>query len=155
MILSFSESNQHDDTSQEQDLQDSRSTNASDGQDDGQDVQPDHDEDEITSSGCGFCFLEPCVTSVHRHWLGDGQPPHKNNPGLRKERYKKYWRVIANCGGWNHPRYIHRKAMAENDEDDGMQVWNKREIMPECVLKQVRGLYPNPPGQPYMGHKWN
>jgi hypothetical protein len=29
-----------------------------------------------------------------------------------------------------------------------------REIMPDCVLSVVRGLYPNPPSQPYMGHKW-
>ena len=29
-----------------------------------------------------------------------------------------------------------------------------REIIPECVLNLVRGLYPNPPDTPYLGHKW-
>ena len=29
-----------------------------------------------------------------------------------------------------------------------------REIMTECVLKLVRGLYPNLPDTPYLGHKW-
>ena len=29
-----------------------------------------------------------------------------------------------------------------------------REIMPECVLNLVRGLYPNPPDTPILGHRW-
>ena len=29
-----------------------------------------------------------------------------------------------------------------------------REILPQCILDLVRGIYPNLPGQPYMGHKW-
>jgi hypothetical protein len=27
-----------------------------------------------------------------------------------------------------------------------------REVMPDCVLHQVRQLYPNPKDVPYMGH---
>ena len=30
--------------------------------------------------------------------------------------------------------------------------YNKHPIMPQCVLDQVPGLYPNPPGMPYLGH---
>ena len=28
-----------------------------------------------------------------------------------------------------------------------------RERMPNCVIKDVRSRFPNPPGIPYMGHK--
>jgi hypothetical protein len=30
----------------------------------------------------------------------------------------------------------------------------EREIMPDCVLNQVRALYPNIPGIEYMNHQW-
>lgn len=56
---------------------------------------------------------------------------------------------------WNHPRYQAKKAEHFNrDEEVENIVWTQREIMPECVLSLVRDLYPNPPGRPYMGHKW-
>ena len=37
---------------------------------------------------------------------------------------------------------------------DNVCVWTLREIMPLYVVNLVRSLYPNPQGQPYMGHKW-
>ena len=40
------------------------------------------------------------------------------------------------------------------DHVDETVVYVLREIMPECVLKLVRGLYPNLPDTPYLGHKW-
>ena len=30
-----------------------------------------------------------------------------------------------------------------------------REVMPICVLVQLRALNPNPKGKPYMDHMWN
>jgi hypothetical protein len=44
--------------------------------------------------------------------------------------------------------------MLARDQVDEYVVTVAREIMPDCVLSVVRGLYPNPPSQPYMGHKW-
>ena len=41
------------------------------------------------------------------------------------------------------------------DEEAIVCVGSIREIMQDCVLKFVRGLYPNPESQPYMGHKWH
>ena len=40
------------------------------------------------------------------------------------------------------------------DHIDGTVVHVLREIMPECVLKLVRGLYPYPPDTPYLAHRW-
>jgi hypothetical protein len=42
--------------------------------------------------------------------------------------------------------------MLARDKVDEYVVTVAREIMPDCVLSVVRGLYPNPPSQPYMGH---
>ena len=40
------------------------------------------------------------------------------------------------------------------DHADETVVHMLREIMTECVLKLMRGLYPNIPDIPYLGHKW-
>ena len=40
------------------------------------------------------------------------------------------------------------------DHVDETAVYVLREITPECVLKLVRGLYPNLSDTPYLGHKW-
>jgi hypothetical protein len=54
-------------------------------------------------------------------------------------------------GGWAKAQYIQKKrALGGTDR----AVLHRREIMPDCVLKFCRGLYPNPVGQPYLGHKW-
>ena len=59
-----------------------------------------------------------------------------------------------------------KKHLALQQEDNGQNdeiVWSNatgskasvREIMPECVLKFVRNLYPSPPQYTNMGHKWH
>jgi len=59
------------------------------------------------------------------------------------------------------PRYIERKeTILAADPHKKQNAWSgpakhKRDIMPDCVLKLVRGWLPNPPAKPYMGHKWS
>ena len=108
---------------------------------------------------CPFCFLRPCVTFFRQQWLGDGQRPNRANGPLRTDKYKKFWAVLSHRGAWTEPRYTAKKRHAldlENrtgQEDDNL-VWTHRrshhvrEIMPDCVLKLVRGLYPNPASVP-------
>ena len=56
-------------------------------------------------------------------------------------------------GAWRHLLYVRKKETAMcRDHIDGTVVLVLREIMPECVLKLVRGLYPYPPDTPYRGH---
>ena len=62
-------------------------------------------------------------------------------------------------GGWHDRKYVEKKErLYVLDEGDGVvQIGGHggiRDVMPDCVLNLVRGLYPNPPGQSYMGHKW-
>ena len=43
--------------------------------------------------------------------------------------------------------YKNLKSAAGLSDDD------VRELMPECVIADVRKRFPNPPEIPYMGHK--
>ena len=63
---------------------------------------------------------------------------------------------------WSDERYLHKKQLALQQEVNRQNdeiVWagrvSVREIMPDCVLKFVRNLYPNLPQYTYMGHKWH
>jgi hypothetical protein len=66
--------------------------------------------------------------------------------------------VIDQRCGWRDARYLQRKAsLLHREDEDNVWISNNtvREVMPVCVLNQVRNLYPNPSGHPYMGHRWN
>ena len=46
-------------------------------------------------------------------------------------------------GGWRDPRYLAKKAAVEGEPDnDPNWIPSIHEIMPDCILKLVRGLYP-------------
>lgn len=100
---------------------------------------------------CPHCFLPTCVTEVNKEavWLGDGREACLENAGTRRNIYFRYWNCLSNLDAWDHPLYIAKKTAGAEGS-----VYHKREIMPNCVLKKVRGLYPNPTDCPYMGHKW-
>ena len=113
---------------------------------------------------CIYCFLRPCVTTHRQSWLGGGRTARLANRVTRKTLYEKFWSVMDHRGAWNDPRYLHKKETAiEQADNEEVIVWVKapkarqsiRKIMPECILKLVRNLYPNPPGVNYMGHKWH
>lgn len=54
---------------------------------------------------------------------------------------------------WKKKRYLRKKAlMMHRLEVDQTVVVQHREVMPDCVLNLVRGLYPNLPNVPYVGH---
>ena len=103
-------------------------------------------------SECLHCFLAPCITENRQLWLAQ-QPldPHVRNSGLRKLKYKQFWKMMDREGAWKLQKYIRKKSTHLGDDGS---VWTLREIMPFCVVHLVRSLYPNPQGQPYMGHKW-
>ena len=112
------------------------------------------DNNQQPENMCQHCYLSPCITTYHQSWLGHGAVPHARNAPLRKKKYKLFWKVISEHGGWLRPMYREKKQRLLNRTMDDSIVWTPREIMPDCVLHLVRGLYPNPPGQAYMGHKW-
>lgn len=102
---------------------------------------------------CLFCFCLPCVATCKQKWLGSGQPANIRNSAIRKRLYKKYWTMMSTRNAWRHPLYIQKKTRTLSI-DNPCTVNIQREIMPECILDLVRGLYPNPNGIPYQGHHW-
>ena len=132
--------------------------NDGNGDDGGDDSDDENDDGSDAESGCRFCFLSPCIITHRQLWLPD-QPaqPHARNSELRKQKYKKFWKIMDLNGGWKHQKYIRKKRRLLG-LDDTNTVWVGigaiREVMPHCILDLVRGIYPNPPEQPYMGHKW-
>ena len=144
-------------TSGAHDTSDNNNNDDNDG-DGGDDSGGESDDSSNSQGACSFCFLSPCVTTHRQLWLPD-QPahPHPRNSELRKQRYRKFWKLVDMNGGWRHHKYISKKRRLLG-LDDSATVWvgvgSVREVMPQCILDLVRGIYPNPPGQPYMGHKW-
>ena len=103
------------------------------------------------NDNCPYCLNSPCVTITPQSWLGSGHPPRPGNNLIRKKIYRKYWTMLDRRGLWSNPLYLKRKQRLMQEAHVHLTV---REIMPECVLEQVRGLYPNPKNIPYMGHFW-
>ncbi|XP_078700629.1 uncharacterized protein LOC144927195 [Branchiostoma floridae x Branchiostoma belcheri] len=113
---------------------------------------------------CRRCLCRPCVTTPEPLWLGE-QPACEANAGLRKEKYKNFWAIMANMdpSPWYDARYrAKRERRLAEDAERAPDVrrlvttgrGSARDIMPKCVLKLVRAKFPNPPGKPYLGHKW-
>jgi hypothetical protein len=48
-------------------------------------------------------------------------------------------------GLWRHPEYLSKKEQRTARDDP-------REIMPSCIVKDVRRRYPNPPDVPYADY---
>ena len=110
-----------------------------------------------TESKCPYCFCQPCIThELNRQlWWGNGsKEPHVENSGLRKRCYQRFWAMMTHRHVWNTEEYIIKKEqMLAGQNHQNVIVF--RDIMPDCVLKVVRGWFPNPKNIPYMGHKWN
>lgn len=112
---------------------------------------------------CDQCYLQPCVTYYKQGWLVNPKPPQAKNRVTRRRMYGKFWSVMDYRGGWQDYRYIAKKKTELELVGylNTSTVWQtalgsvRRDIMPDCVLTYVRGLYPNPPGVPYVAHKWH
>lgn len=105
---------------------------------------------------CPFCFCQPCVTDekFRQLWWSDNpKPPEPSNSSIRKDIYKRFWVMLSHRGAWDKEEYIQKRANAL-DSIRNNNIVIRREIMPDCVLKIVRGWYPNPSNVSYMGHKW-
>jgi len=108
-------------------------------------VDPGNDQ-VISIAACDFCLRTPCITLSAFKPMGRGEARITNHTKRRKE-YKWYWRTLKDCGLWENPTYLQRK------EDLGCMIDDVREVMPHCVIKDVRNRWPNPPNVPYQGHR--
>ena len=102
---------------------------------------------------CPHCLLSLCITEggSDAEFVGGGQGPCAENRGIRHRQYRRYWTQLDFLGVWQKPRYLARKVESAGGE---WVLVVKRELMPVCVLKKVRTLYPNPSGVPYVEHMW-
>ena len=115
---------------------------------------------------CTYCLCQPCITDVSNKqlwWEEMPTQPAVANSKKRKEHYKRFWTGLLHRGVWENPIYVQRKEAMLADVVQRPNIvlcgprggYHPRDIMPKCVLELVRTWLPNPPSQPYMGHKWN
>lgn len=114
---------------------------ASPGEDQLEDLQNTTD-----TTGCEYCLQTRCITSSPFKPQARGNARINNHIKRRKD-YKWYWRTLKDCGLWEDPVYQARK------EQLGCHIDDAREVMPHCVIKDVRERWPNPPHVPYQGHR--
>lgn len=95
---------------------------------------------------CIHCLQAPCVTTNNIERRGS-RPPDIRNHSFRHKDYRRYWKFLKDIGLWDMSVYQNTKSAAGLSDDD------VRELMPVCVLNDVRKRFPNPPGIPYMGHR--
>ncbi|XP_022784000.1 uncharacterized protein LOC111324652 isoform X2 [Stylophora pistillata] len=98
---------------------------------------------------CMYCRSSPCVLlseTLPARLRVFGQP-RMNNHTKRKGDYRCFYTILNRRGLWLDPIYIARK------EALGCYVGDVREVMPVCVVEDVRKRWPNPDGVPYCGHR--
>lgn len=116
----------------------------------------------LNSNECPDCFSQPCVldkSNEQSWWPNRTALPKKGNRALRRKLYKKFWTMLCHRGVWKDDRYVQRKLSAiARDRRHHHFVWlsntHRRDLMPNCVIRQVRKWFPNLPGQEYVGHLW-
>ena len=95
---------------------------------------------------CPHYNQAPCVVEGSFRCFGSRGQDIRNHSQRHKD-YRNYWKSLKDLGFWENPDYLRRKSAA------GISEVELREVMPVCILKDVRKRYPNPDGIPYMGHK--
>ena len=108
---------------------------------------------------CPHCLCRPCITDEtnrQMYWPANNAVPNRFSNILRRKMYKNFWTMLYNRDVWRDERYRERKAQALGLRNNRQRfVWmHRRDLMPNCVLTQVRQWYPNLPNEPYMGHLW-
>ena len=96
-----------------------------------------------------YCRNAPCVVlseNLPARLRAYGQPRLTNHV-KRKGDYKAYFTILNKKGLWRDAVYLQRK------EALGCYIEDVREIMPVCVVENVRKGWPNPDGVPYCGHR--
>ena len=107
------------------------------------------DHQTTDCSACEFCLQNPCVTTPNDHraaFLSAYGPPRPRNISNRYRDYREYYKMLKKERLWHNPLYINRK------HELGIFIDDVREVMPNCVVGDVRKRWPNPPEIPYEGH---
>lgn len=96
---------------------------------------------------CSFCLQLPCITSQDKAaFLSAHGLPRPQNISKRYKDYKEFYRMLKRAGLWENPLYLNKK------HELGIFIEDVREVLPNCVVSDVRKRWPNPPHIPYKGH---
>ena len=95
---------------------------------------------------CAYCLQPSCIAFSPFKPQGRSDARITNHTKWRKD-YKWYWRTLKDCGLWENPIYQEKK------EKLGCHIDDVREVMPHCLIKDVRERWPNPPNVLYQGHR--
>lgn len=108
----------------------------------------DHATDE-NEQFCSFCRNSPCILvsrNLPSRLIARGQPRLTNHIKSKGD-YKAYYSILKKKGLWRDRVYLQRK------EALGCYIEDVREVLPVCVVEDVRKRWPNPDGVPYCGHR--
>ena len=106
-------------------------------------------EGEAEGSACEFCSQNPCVTTPNDRratFLSAHGLPRPQHISKRYRDYKEYYKILKEQRLWHNPLYVNRK------HELGIFIDDVREVMPNCVVGDVRKRWPNSPDIPYKGH---
>lgn len=108
-----------------------------------------HHEEELDDRRCIFCRNSPCILRSENlpDKLRASGPPRMTKQCKRKADYRALYTILKRKWLWCDPIYVQRK------EALGCYIDDVREVMPVCVVEDVRKRWPNPDGVPYCGHR--
>ena len=97
---------------------------------------------------CKYCLQLPCITESEGKaaFLSAHGAPRPQNIVKRYKVYKEFYRMLKRAGLWENFLYLERK------HELGIFIEDVREVLPNCVVADVRKRWPNPPDIPYKGH---
>ena len=94
---------------------------------------------------CKYCLQQSCITESEGKagFLSAHGAPRPQNI---VKRYREFYRMLKRAGLWENSLYLERKR------ELGIFIEDVREVLPNCVVVDVRKRWPNPPDMPYKGH---
>ena len=97
---------------------------------------------------CNYCLQLPCITESEGKaaFLSAHGAPRPQNILKRYKDYREFYRMLKRAGLWENSLYLDRK------HELGIFIEDVREVLPNCVVADVRKRWPNPPDIPYKGH---
>ncbi|XP_064397775.1 uncharacterized protein LOC135344493 [Halichondria panicea] len=85
---------------------------------------------------CIHCLCSPCVIQLPPDFLRGSCGPHPANDEKRHQLYRKFWRLLNTLRVWVDDEYLARK-------ETKTVIHDKREIIPKCVVLEIRRRYPS------------
>ena len=103
-------------------------------------LQSDENDNEKVVA-CHYCLQQPCITTpddTKANFLQAYGPARPQNISKRYKSYREYYKSLKRARLWYNPSYVERKR------ELGIYIDDVREVIPNCVVKDVRTKLPKP-----------